>query len=497
MGKTQRKVDEKLNKKKKIMTIIREILVVEDNYEICEMMRDILGEQGYNVTVAKNTKTAMEAVEKIRPHLIILDIWLEGNHLDGIGLLKKMKQMFNDVPIVMISGHANVELAASTIRFGAYDFIEKPFKTEKLLLVVKRALERRDLLEINAYLQHNSYNNSIFKVSSGNSKAAQKLRNEIKAIAASNCRMVISGEIGSQTAYVAREIHDQSPRSHQPIISLNSILHGDTEDMSMIIFGNDKEPSLFERANGGTLVLENIQTLSHIIQAKLLDALQKECITRNNKVIKFDVRVIGTFEANCEVTDFIKRKVVNEMLYHRLNVKNLIIPPLNSRIDDIIELFTLAAAHYMDRNASIDLGTLRHALISYNWPCNTQELCNSAEYFAMNVMIQNADVASVEMLNGNIVNALKTDFASFANIAGYLDMDYKSAKRHFDIEYIKAQLRRFSNNVAKTARFMGVDRAALYRKIRSLIGIHKIGEKKIVELINNNNLIHKEDKAVM
>jgi len=479
------------------MSIFKEILVVENNYEICEIMRDILSEQGYNVTIAKNTKTAIEAAEKMRPHLIILDIWLEGNHLDGIGLLKKMKQMFSDVPIVMISGHANVELAASTIRFGAYDFIEKPFKTDKLLLVVKRALEKRDLIEINSYLQHNPYNASVFKVSSGVSKAAQKLRNEIKTIAASNCRMIISGEIGSQTAHIAREIHDQSSRSHQPIINLNTILNPDIEDISTVIFGNDRELSLFERANGGTLVFENIHTLSHTIQSKLLDALQKECITRHNKVIKFDIRVIGTLEANCDVSDFIKRKILNEMLYHRLNVKSLAVPPLNSRIDDIFELFSLAASHYMHRNTNINLNVLKHALISYNWPCNTQELCNAAEYFSMNAAIQNADVASVEMLNGNIVNALKTDFASFANVAGYLDMDYKSAKRHFDIEYIKAQLRRFSNNVAKTARFMGVDRAALYRKIRSLMGINKIGEKKIIELINNNNIPHKEDKVMM
>lgn len=476
------------------MTVIREILVVEDNYEICEMMRDILGEQGYNVTVAKNTRTAMEAVEKIRPHLIILDIWLEGNHLDGIGLLKKMKQMFHDVPIVMISGHANVELAASTIRFGAYDFIEKPFKTEKLLIVVKRALERKDLLEINSYLQHNPYNTSIFQVSSGTSKAAQKLRSEIKSIAASNCRLIISGGIGSQTAHIAREIHTTSSRANQPILSLNSILHNDIDDINTVIFGNDNVQSLFERANGGTLVLENIHSMSHTIQSKLLDALQKECITRNNKVIKFDVRVIGTFESNYDVTEFVKKKMVNEMLYHRLNVKNLTIPPLKSRVDDIIDLFKLAAVHYMDRNSNIDLGPLKHALTSYTWPCNTQELCNTAEYFAMNVKAQNADIASIEMLNGNIINSLKTDFASFVNISEYLDKDYKNAKRHFDIEYIKAQLRRFSNNVAKTARFMGVDRAALYRKIRSLIGIPKVNEKKIVELINND-VINKKEEA--
>lgn len=475
------------------MTVIREILFVEDNYEICEMMRDILGEQGYNVTVAKNTRTAMEAVEKIRPHLIILDIWLEGNHLDGIGLLKKMKQMFHDVPIVMISGHANVELAASTIRFGAYDFIEKPFKTEKLLIVVKRALERKDLLEINSYLQHNPYNTSIFQVSSGSSKAAQKLRSEIKSIAASNCRLIISGGIGSQTAHIAREIHTISSRASQPILSLNSILHNDIDDINTVIFGNDNTQSLFERANGGTLVLENIHSMSHAIQAKLLDALQKECITRNNKVIKFDVRIIGTFEANCDVTEFVKKKIVNEMLYHRLNVKNLIIPPLKSRVDDIIDLFKLAAIHYMNRNSNIDLAPLKHALMSYIWPCNTQELCNTAEYFAMNIKAQNADVASIEMLNGNIINSLKTDFASFANISEYLDKDYKNAKRHFDIEYIKAQLRRFSNNVAKTARFMGVDRAALYRKIRSLIGIPKVHEKKIVELINSDPINKKEE----
>lgn len=478
------------------MSTVREILVVEDNYEICEMMRDILGEQGHNVTVARNTRTALEAIEKVRPHLIILDIWLEGNHLDGIGLLKKMKQMFSDVPIIMISGHANVELAASTIRFGAYDFIEKPFKTEKLLIVVKRALEKKDLLEINSYLQHNPYNSSTFKVSNGNSKAAQKLRSEIKSLATSNCRLIISGEHGSQATYIAREIHEQSSRSHKPLVNLNTVLHNNTDDINAVIFGTEKEQSLFERANGGTLVIENIHTISHSIQSKLLDALQKECITRNNKVIKFDVRVIGTFESNCEVTEFIKKKTVNEMLYHRLNVKNLVIPPLRSRVEDIIELFKVSAKHYLDRNTNTDFGPLKHALISYSWPCNTQELCNTAEYFALNLKTHNTDVISVDMLNANIIGALKADFASFANISEYLDKDYKSAKKHFDIAYIKAQLRRFSNNVAKTARFMGVDRAALYRKIRSLIGIPKIGEKKIVDLINNDTT-HSKDEAVM
>lgn len=480
------------------MTNLKEILVVEDNYEICEMMRDILGEQGYNVTTAGNTKSALEAIEKVRPHLIILDIWLEGNHLDGIGLLKKMRQMFSDVPIIMISGHANVELAASTIRFGAYDFIEKPFKTEKLLIVVKRALEAKELVEINSYLQTN--NSSVFKISNGVSKSALKLRSDIKSLATSNCRFIISGEIGSQTAYVAKEIHDQSSRSQKPFITLSSFVNSDYEKISRIIFGTERDKSIFERANGGTVVLENLHELPYIVQTKLLEALQKEGITRNNKLIKFDVRVVATFElsSNTDVSNLVKNRSLNEMLYHRLNVKNMVVPPLRTRVDDIASLFVLSAKSYANTPGEINIEMIKRALISYTWPCNTQELCNIAEYAVMMMKIQNDNTLNASMLNPNILGTMKTDFASFASISEYLDKDYKSAKRHFDIEYIKAQLRRFSNNVAKTARFMGVDRAALYRKIRSLFVIPKSGNNKIVSLIHNETShLTQDDEAIM
>lgn len=481
------------------MNTVREVLVVEDNYDICEMIKDILGEQGYNVTIARNTKTALEAAEKIKPHLIILDIWLEGNHLDGIGLLKKLKQMFNEVPIIMISGHANVELAASTIRFGAYDFIEKPFKTEKLLIVVKRALEARDLIEINTYLQHNPGLGLSYKISSGQSKAAQKLRQEIKAIANSNCRIIISGEIGTQPSLVAKEIHENSPRSQKPFITLSTTCNGNYDELNRIICGTDNEQSIFERASGGTLVLENLHTIPLNIQSRILDALQRDSITRNEKTIKFDVRVIGTFEVekDAEVVDFVKSRLLNEMLYHRLNVKNLQIPSLRSRVDDIIHLFTLAIKSQLDKFSKINIECLKHALTSYNWPCNTQELCNTAEYTLIMMKMTNSGTITIDMLHPNILGIVKSDFASFANITEYLDKDYKSAKRHFDIEYIKAQLRRFSNNVAKTARFMGVDRAALYRKIRSLLGLQKSGDKKIVHLINKEIEKNKKNEGAV
>lgn len=472
----------------------KDVLVVEDNYEICEMMREILKEHGYNVTVARNTRTALEALEKVRPHVIILDIWLEGNHLDGIGLLKKMKQMFTDVPVIMISGHANVELAASTIRFGAYDFIEKPFKTEKLLIVVKRALEAKELVEINAYLQHNTSNSSIFRISHGVSKAAQKLRAEIKSLASSNCRVIITGEIGSQPTYVAKEIHENSQRAQKPFISLSSFLNGEYENAQHIIFGTENDQSLFERANGGTLVLENLQTMPLTMQSKMLDALQKDCLVRGNKVIKFDVRIIATFELNNDsnVTDFVSRRLLHEMLFHRLNVKGLQVPSLRTRVDDILHLFTLAAKMHTDKSMKMDFASVKHALTSYIWPCNTQELCNAAEYTMIMSKINDETHMSINMLHPSILGSLKTDFASFANISEYLDKDYKNAKKHFDIEYIKAQLRRFSNNVAKTARFMGVDRAALYRKIRALLGIPKAGDKKIAYLINSD--LHQNKK---
>ena len=482
------------------MSMVRDVLVVEDNYEICEIIKEILGEQGYNVNIARNTRTALEAAAKIKPHLIILDIWLEGNHLDGIGLLKKLKQMFHDVPIIMISGHANNELAASTIKLGAYDFIDKPFKTERLLLLVKRALEAKDLMEINSYLQHNTHNNNIYKISSGTSRAAQKLRQEIKALANSNCRIIITGEIGSQPSHIAKEIHEISPRAQKPFINLSNACNGEFEDLQRIICGSESEQSIFERANGGTIVLENLHTVPLNIQTRILDALQKEAITRGGKSIKFDVRVIGTFEVESEskVIDFIQKRLLNEMLYHRLNVKNLQVPTLRSRVDDIVHLFVLATQTQLDRFSKINVDCLKHALTSYTWPCNTQELYNTAEYTLIMLKMSNTDNITIDMLHPSILGIVKTDFASFANITEYLDKDYKSAKRHFDMEYIKAQLRRFSNNVAKTARFMGVDRAALYRKIRSLLGLQKSNDKKIVHLISKElEKTKKNEEAVM
>lgn len=470
------------------MSTARDILVIEDSHHISDMIREILTEQGYNITVACNTTAAFNAITKIRPHLIILDIWLDGNHLDGLGLLKHLKRMMNDVPIIMISGHANVELAANTIRLGAYDFIEKPFNSEKLIVVVKRALETRDLVEINAYLQNPNNSTSIFRVSSGVSKPSHKLRHEIKILSQSNCRVILSGEPGSQPAHVAREIHEQSNRSRKPFLTLSNVSNGDYENILNVITGSDTEQSIFERANGGTLVFENLHTLPLHVQSKILDALQKDCIHRAGKQIKFDVRVMGAFEVknDVKVIDFVQKRVLNEMLYHRLNVKSMTVPSLKNRIDDVVHLFGLAAKSYLNHATQIDVTPLKHALTSYTWPCNTQELCNAAEYAVMMSKLATSNGITIEMLPQHILGVLRTDFATFANITEYLDKDYKSAKKHFDMEYIKAQLRRFSNNVAKTARFMGVDRAALYRKIRSLVGNQKTGDMKIVHLINRD-----------
>ncbi len=482
------------------MSTVRDILVVEDDQDISYMIKEILVEQGYNVNIAANTSAALEVAAKIKPHLIILDIWLGNKQLDGLGLLKIFKPMFLDVPIIMISGHANNETAAHTIKLGAYDYMDKPFKAERLLLLVKRALERKDLLETNSYLQNNTYINKVYRVSSGDSRAAQKLRQDIKALANSNCRIIITGEVGAQTAHIAKEIHDNSPRAQKPFLNLTTVCNGNFDDLQKVICGSELEQSIFERANGGTIVLENLHTVPLNMQTRILDALQKESIIRGGKAIKFDVRVIGTFEVEAEfqAIDFIQKRLLNEMLYHRLNVKSLQVPTLRSRVDDIAHLFVLAIQMQLDKFSKTNIDCLKHALTSYTWPCNTQELYNTADYTLIMLKMSNADSITIDMLHPNILGIVKTDFASFANITEYLDKDYKSAKKHFDIEYIKAQLRRFSNNVAKTARFMGVDRAALYRKIRSLLGLQKSNNKKIVHLISKElDKTKKDEEAVV
>jgi two-component system nitrogen regulation response regulator NtrX len=471
------------------------ILVVDDNYNICESLQIILKDKGYDVTLANNTRTALEAAEKVRPNVIILDMWLENNPLDGLGLLKRFRQMAPDVPIIMTSGHAGVELAANTIKLGAYDFIEKPYKMEKLLIVLQRALETKELQDINLFLQSNATLKSLFRLSHGPSKVAQKLKQDIKALANSNCRVIISGENGSQPSHIAKEIHDLSARSQKPFITLSGACGGHYDNINSLLFGNDSEQSLFEMANGGTLVLENLHTIPLAVQSRILDALQKESVTRKNKVIRFDTRIMATFEIKeGEVSDFIRQRLLNEMLYHRLNVKKLELAPLRNRIDDIVPLFTLALQSNLDRNIKLNTDNLKYALTAYSWPCNSEELCHAAEYSLIRAKIEDSDHLTLEMLHPNILGSVKNDFGNFANINAYLEKDYKSAKRLFDIQYIKAQLHRFSNNVAKTARFMGVDRAALYRKIRSLLGIQG-GDKKLAQLINRekNSSEVKED----
>ncbi len=484
------------------MSLKRDILIVDDNYEICEFVKDVLDEEGYNVAVAYNTKMALESVVKMCPDLIILDMWLEGNHMDGIGLLKKLKQMFPDVPIIMISGHANVELAASTMKLGAYDFIEKPFKTEKLLIVVKRAIETSDLLEVNSYLQQNA-GGSMQKVCLGSSKNAQKLRHEIRSVADSNCRLIITGEYGSQLSQVAKEIHDASHRASKPFISLNTFCTN-SNNIYEAINGSDDVQSIFERANGGTIVLENLHTIPLMLQNKILDVLQKESITRAGKNIKLDVRLIGAFELNDEIDDIeqlVSHKLLNEVLYHRLNIKRISVPPLRQRIDDIMVLFTHGINILNNHLAPITIhDKLHHILISYDWPGNTYELYHVAEYMVMMARLNKSTVVSMDTLPQHILNQIKEDFGALDNITKFLDKDYKSARKHFDMEYINAQLRKFSNNVARTARFMGVDRAALYRKIRAL-SVQKINKSlrkrmaKKVYIVNSKENIHEENNS--
>jgi two-component system nitrogen regulation response regulator NtrX len=447
-----------------------EILIVDDEADIRNLIEGILNDEGYKTEQAENAERVFDLIKHKKFSLVILDIWLQNSEYDGLGILERIKSTYPDVPVIMISGHGTIETAVKAIRLGAYEFIEKPFKTDRLLLMVARALEAASLKRENAYLR--AQNDTPTEMI-GKSHAFQLLTQMIDKVASTNSRVMISGPAGSGKEMVARAIHAKSSRANRPFVILDCSTLS-PEKIEEELFGSDKSGQnsvgILERSDGGTLLLDEVGDLSLDMQAKLLRVVQDQSFTHIGGVsqIKVDVRFIASTSRNLE--DKVEDGSFREDLFYRLNVVPLSIPPLRDRKDDIPVLIQHFFAQHAEQNKTpvrqISEGAMS-AFISYSWPGNIRQLKNLIEWLMItgttpnNEPIQASDLPPE--IAGTIHAALKGDWKT-----DMIALPLREAREVFEREYLLAQINRFGGNISRTAQFIGMERSALHRKLKLL-----------------------------
>ncbi|WPX96150.1 sigma-54-dependent transcriptional regulator [Candidatus Bandiella euplotis] len=433
-----------------------DILVVDDEIDIGELIKDIIEDElTLKTSFVLNSSAALETLKKTSPKAIILDVWLEGSDMDGLGLLKLIKEKYKDIPVIVISGHGNIETAVKAIKWGAYDFIEKPFKSEKLILTVKRTIENADLKQCNTQLNQKNDLASLI----GKSKQIIEIKNKITSNSTDNVRTLIRGEVGVGKERLAKLIHNYSNLAEKPFFQVNLESHPE-EELEALLFGSDNSRSIFEKAKGATLYLNNISALSSRMQTQLL-----RCIN-NLQTNQSRCRVI------CSSIVDIKQLVVlnqfNPDLYQRLSSMELYIPPLRDRKQDIEPItnyyINQFASSYGIAHIKVDDGAYSK-LIEYDWPGNIMELKN----FIENLVIKLTISGSCELNSGDISFTIPKVNQSGAECnTNFYDKNLKEAKKAFEKQYIGFQLQKFGGNISQVAKFIGMERPALHKKMRDL-----------------------------
>lgn len=458
-----------------------DILVVDDEADIRELVAGILEDEGHGTRTANGSDTALEAIRQRRPTMIFLDIWLQGSTLDGLELLDEIKKLHSDIPVVMISGHGNIETAVSAIRRGAYDYIEKPFKADKLLLIATRALETFSLKKQVKDLQDRSTDMPDLI---GESQAMQLLRQTIERVAPSNSRVMISGASGSGKELVARTIHSLSNRNAGPFVILNAATIT-PERMEIELFGTegDEESSrkvgALEEAHGGTLYIDEIADMPRDTQNRILRVLVEQQFQRvgGSTLVKVDVRVLSSTAQNLEA--LIKAGEFREDLFHRLAVVPVRVPPLSERREDIAELVSAFMDQISRQSGIKDCRIGEDAMVvlqAHDWPGNIRQLRNNIERLMILSKVEEGTVITADMLPKEVGEMLPN--TGGANGEHLMALPLKEAREAFERDYLTAQVSRFSGNISRTAEFVGMERSALHRKLKSL-GLHdkKPGEE--------------------
>ena len=448
-----------------------DILIVEDETDIRAMISGILEDEGYSVREAGTSQTALALFKARKPSLIVLDVWLKGSDMDGIELLDIFKSDDDDIPVIVISGHGTVETAVSAIRKGAYDYIVKPFKSAKLLVTAQRALEAAKLRRENAELKGRAPSADELV---GSSSAISQLRQKIKRIAPTNSRVLITGPSGSGKELIARLLHQNSERSTGAFQAVNaaSMVPERVEEELFGVEGEDGhsvKTGLLERAHLGTLYLDEVADMPIETQGKLLRLLVEQRFHRigGSADVQVDVRLITSSSRNLE--ELTKLGRFREDLYHRLNVMPLAAPPLMDRREDIPELVEhfikglVTSTGLPSRQIGNDAMA---ALQAYDWPGNVRQLRNNVERLLILATGDPSQLITLETLPSevSVVRAESSRDESERMIA----MPLRDAREHFEREYLQAQIERFGGNISRTAAFVGMERSALHRKLKSL-----------------------------
>ena len=453
----------------------RDILIVDDEADIRELIAGILEDESYETRLAGDSDSALAAVEARRPSLVILDIWLHGSRLDGLQVLEGIKQDHPSVPVVMISGHGNIETAVAAIKLGAYDYIEKPFESDRLLLIVRRAIEAARLEAENQELRERAGHVTGID---GSSPAINTVRSAVDKVAPTGSRVLITGPAGSGKEVVARLLHARSRRGEGPFVVLNAASMA-PERVERELFGVEEgadgsdcghKVGVFEQAHGGTLFLDEVADMPLETQGKILRVLVDQTFERvgGSLQVEVDVRVVSA--SSRDLRNEIAAGRFREDLYHRLNVVPLHVPSLRDRREDIPELvaeFMRSSARGLGRAERRISDDAMAALQSHDWPGNVRQLRNIIERLLIMAPGDVGEKISTEMLPPEI--NMPTPTAVGANGASeVMSMPLREAREVFEREYLMAQINRFGGNISRTAEFVGMERSALHRKLKSL-----------------------------
>jgi two-component system nitrogen regulation response regulator NtrX len=447
-----------------------DILIVDDEADIRELVSGILEDEGHGTRMARDADEGLKAIEERRPHLIILDIWLQGSRLDGLEMLSAIKKQHPDLPVVIISGHGNIETAVTAIRRGAYDYIEKPFKADRLVLVTLRALEASQLRREVKTLRERSVQSSEMV---GKSAAINQLRNQLERVAPTNSRILIRGASGAGKELAARVIHAKSSRADGPFVVLNAAAMA-PDRVEEELFGTEdrsgpRKVGALEEAHGGTLYIDEVADMPLETQGKVLRVLVEQKFQRlgGGPKVAVDVRIISSTSRDLE-REMQEERFRND-LYHRLNVVPLRVPSLAERRDDIpalIEYFVqqvATASGLSPRRIGDDAVAVLQA---HDWPGNVRELRNNIERLMILAGGDPGTVITADMLPEEIGSNVPLPVNGGAE--HLMSLPLREAREIFEREYLLAQINRFGGNISRTAEFVGMERSALHRKLRAL-----------------------------
>ena len=442
-----------------------EILIIDDNSDIRLILEELIKDAGYKTRLAANFNQALTEIDKKLPDVAIIDVKLDKGDNDGIQLLDHIKQKNNDIPVIMISGHANIEMAVNSLKSGAFEFIQKPFDKDRLLNFVNRAVENFNLKKENKNLSNKLFHSFDLI---GKSSNIISIKDQIEKLSQSESRVFINGPTGSGKELVARKIYKKSKRKKGPFIIINGALL-DTKKYELELFGEEKKDGsilygAFEKASGGVLLIDEVTEIPLETQSKILRVMidQKFKRLNGNHDVKVDVRIFCSTSKDMSLE--IKNGNFREDLFHRLNVFNIKIDPLTNRIEDIpllIDYFIENICNtYSYKKFSIKDNNY---LLNYDWPGNVRELRNLIERIAILSPGENQDKI-INIIKESLSRSLDENFS----VTDTLSVPLREARETFEKEYLISQIKKFGGNISKTAKFVGMERSALHRKLKIL-----------------------------